>query len=71
VERQHGSEKESAAQRKQSGPQRFGTQGRADARTEEGSPQGRAQAQVARLDTANGKAGDLAGFFCIREVHLE
>jgi len=51
VERQHGSsEKESPSQRKQGGPQRFGAQGSAHARAEEGSPQGRAQAQVARLD---------------------
>jgi hypothetical protein len=71
VERQHGSEKESAAQRKQSGPQRFGTQGRPHARTEEGSPKSCAQAQVARLDTANGKAGESRRLFCIREIHLE
>jgi len=43
VERQHGSsEEEGAAQRKQSGPQRFGAQGRSHARTEEGSQGGRA-----------------------------
>jgi hypothetical protein len=54
VERQHGSsEKESPAQGKQSGPQRFSAQGSAHARAEEGSPQGRAQAQVARLETIN------------------
>jgi hypothetical protein len=53
VERHHGSsEKESAAERKQSGPQRFGAQGSAYARPQEGSSQGRAQAQVARFKTS-------------------
>jgi hypothetical protein len=50
VERQHGSsEKEGPSQRKQGGPQRFGAQGSAHARPQEGSSQGRAQAQVARF----------------------
>jgi hypothetical protein len=50
VERQHGSsEKEGPSQRKQGGPQRFGAQGSAYARPQEGRSQGRAQAQVARF----------------------
>jgi hypothetical protein len=47
VERQHGSSEEEASQREQGGPQRIGAQGRSHARAEKGSPQGRAQAQVA------------------------
>jgi len=52
VERQHGSsEEEGPSQRKQGGPQRIGAQRRAHTRAEQGSTQGRAQAQVARFET--------------------
>jgi hypothetical protein len=57
------SEKEGPSQRKQGGPQRFGAQGSAYARPQEGRSQGRAQAQVARFKPSKTeKPADMPAF---------
>jgi hypothetical protein len=72
VERQHGSsEEEGAAQRKQGGPQRIGSQGRSHTRAEQGSPQGRAQAQVARFESDETEKPARAGFFAVKNCSLQ
>jgi hypothetical protein len=79
VERQHGSSKKAwpkgrgqkgrrNTQAKQSRPQRIGAEGRAHACKKKGGSwrigaQGRTQAPLARIESNQKKAGDLAGFF--------